>query len=256
MANDLVLNVGYILPMGYADLQADDKVPKYAKGQFGLIRDNFGVRLMHYMRNALAAGANAVAGGLYSRAADVPIASIDAGSTTTLIKKAAGFTASAQIDWLMYYKTNATTPGAAPEGETALITANTAGALTLDSKRPLSATPNAADAIVCYSLFDFIKSAVGDLAQNVFGVCVATSGITNGNWGVLQSFGFCPDVKFKAAVSLVAGKSVIADVEQVTASAASAESLLVGWAPEAVNATNASKTLIRVNVFDPTMASV
>lgn len=256
MANDLVLNPGMILPMGYADIQSDDKAPKYAKGQLGLVRDNFGVRILRYMHNALAAAANTTAGGLYSRAADVTPTQATGGTTTTLKFNAASFTAGALVDRVAYFKTNGTVAGAAPEGESATIASNDTTTLQLDPKRPLSATPNATgDTVVVFSLFDFIKAASGDLAPDVFGVGLATAGIANGNWGVLQAYGWCPDVKFKSGTALAAKKAVIADVEQVTASSTSGVSLFVGWLPEAVNATNGLKTLVFVNVFSPEMVS-
>lgn len=252
---DLIGHLGHIIPMGYADVQADHVTPVYRKGQFGLVIDDFGVRIFRYLHNKAASAANAVAGGLYSRAANVAIASIDTGSTTTLIKKAAGFTADAQIGWMAYYLTNNTTPGAAPEGETAIVTANTAGAATLDSGRPLSATPNAADAVTFLSLWDFIKSATGDLASNVFGVCVATAGITNGNWGLLQQYGLCPDVKCLSSAAQVAGKACIAQTEQVTVSSSSAVNLLVGIVMATIAGTNRGKSLIFLDLFSPSPVS-
>lgn len=260
MANALVSNVGTIIPMGVSDIEADDAqdaagrpTTGTAKGQLSLLRDDFGARIFRYMHNMN--GAVTLVGGLYSRAADVSIASIDAGSTTLLIKKAAGFTANALIGRAMYYKTNATTAGAAPEGETAIIASNTAGQLVLNANRPLTATPNAADAVVVYSLFDFIASASGNLVQDVFGIALARNGISNGNWGVVQCYGYCPDAKFKATTALAAGKALKADTEQVSASSTTAVSQLIGWAPEAVNNPNALKTLVFIDCFSHELLS-
>lgn len=252
MANDLVSHPGHILPMGYADMQADHAPdglgrPIYAKGQLGLVRDEFGVRILRYMHNKI--GSASVAGGLYSRAAEIAVASITSG-TTLSITKTGGFTAGALIGRVMYYKTNNTSAGVAPEGESAIIESNTADKLTLGSNRPLTATPNAGDAIQVHSLFDFIKSAAADLAVNVFGVGVATSGIADGNWGVLQVWGYCPDVKVRGA-AIAQNAAVVAHTEQVDNGASSASKLWVGWAPEAIAATNSGKALIFVNTFSP-----
>ena len=248
---DLIGHLGHIIPMGYSDAQADHATPVYRKGQYMLAIDDFGPRIFRYLHAKVAA----VAGGLYARSANVAIASIDSGSTTTLIKKAAGFTADPQIGWAAYYLTNNTTPGAAPEGETAIVTSNTAGAATLDSGRVLSATPNAADAVTFISLWDFIASATGNLNHNVFGVCVATNGITSGNWGVLQQYGLCPDVKCLSTAAQVAGKGCIAQTEQVTVSSTSAVNLLVGTVMATIAGTNRGKSLIFIDVWSPSPVS-
>lgn len=250
---DLVYKPGLILAMTFADLQADhtpDAVggTPVQKGQFGIVIDRYGPRFMRYMHNLKTSVT--LKGGLYSRAALVAIASIDAGSTTTSILKAAGFTANALIGRLLYVKT-ATVAGAAPENETAIIVANTAGVLTLDAGRPLSVAPPTATAVDVYSLFDFIAAASGDLNHNVFGIGIATNGIAAGNWGVLQVHGLCPDAKTNAGAVLTIAKAIIAGTEQVVVSSTSADNLLVGYAPFTVNSTNSGFAPVFIDVQSP-----
>lgn len=252
MGSATLLRPGLLLAMTYADMQADHVNPIHAPGQFGLVRDAFGVRIMKYMHNMAASAANAVMGGLYSRAANVTPTQATGGTTTSLVFNASSFTASALINRLAYVVTNGTTAGAAPEGESAVITANSTTTLTLDSAYPLSAAPNATgDTIIVYSLFDFIKAASGDLDHNVFGIAVATNGITNANWGVLQQFGYCPNAKCLSSAVLTVAKALIAGTEQVTVSATSADNLLVGFAPVTANSTNRGFALVHLNVFTP-----
>lgn len=255
MANDLVSHLGHIVPIGYADAQSDhgtDSVGRpnssYRKGQLMMSMDDFGPRIFRYMHNTI--GAVTKAGGLYSRAADVAVASIDA-STTLLIKKAAGYTASALIGWVANYITNNTSPGTAPEGESGIVVSNTAGVATLDSSRPLSATPNAADAVTFRSLFDFIAAASADKNHAVMGIAVATNGISDKNWGVLQQFGFCPDAKCKSNSALTTAVAIIAHTEQVTVSSTSADDLLIGYSPFTRGGTNSGKALVFIDVFSP-----
>jgi hypothetical protein len=251
---DMVLDPGLILAMVAQDVQANDLTPRMQPGQFTLLIDRIGgPRICRYMHNQLASALDAVAGGLYTRAAITAIASASAGGTTTSIVTS-GLTASAHVGKLAYVKT-ATVAGAAPEGEVGLITANSATVVTVDSRRPFSSAIIATTAVDIYPQWEFIKAAAGDLAWNVLGVCLATGGITNGNWGVLQSHGLCPDAKCLSSAVLTINKGVIAGTEQFTVSSTSAVSLLLGFAPVTVNSTNSGKAPVFVQVFSPTLVS-
>lgn len=251
---DLVLDPGLILAMTAQDVQANDVTPKMAPGQFTLLIDKLGgPRICRYLHNQLASSLDAVAGGLYTRAGITAIASAAAGGTTGTIVTT-GLTASAHVGKLAYVKT-ATVAGAAPEGEVGYITANSATVVTVDSRRPFSSAIITTTAVDIYPLWEFIKSAAGHLANNVFGVCLATNGITNGNWGVLQSHGFCPDAKVLSSAVLTIDKGVIAGTEQLTVSATSAVNLLLGYAPVTVNSTNSGKAPVFLQIYSPTLVS-
>lgn len=262
MGADLFLNPKYILPMGAADLKEDAPgtgaqsgaaTAGYPSrgggpGQIFYVQDDLGgFRICRFLHNKQ--GAATVAGQPYVRAAVVAISAIDAGSTTTLVKKAAGFTADALVRRLLYYVQNKIVNGAAPEGETAPIIANTAGQVQLDANEPLSAAPNTLDAIDVYSLYDFIVAAGGENAVDVFGISL--SPIADGNWGVIQSFGVCPNVKPKALITIAAGAPIVTDVAQVANGALSASKLWIGYAVRAVNNPNSGKMLAFLNCHAP-----
>jgi hypothetical protein len=251
-SQDTLLHPGLLLAMTYADLQADHATNIHAKGQFGLVRDDYGIRIMRYMHCMLASSLNASKGGLYSRAANVTPTQAAGSTTTHLTFNAASFTANALVGRIAHVVTNGGSAGVAPEGESGVITANGTATLELDSSMPLSAAPSATgDTIIVYSLFDFIKSAGGDLNHNVFGIAVATNGITNGNWGVLQQYGYCPNAKCKSNAAVTVAKALIADTEQVTVSSTSADNLLIGFAPVTGNSTNRGQILVFINTFAP-----
>jgi hypothetical protein len=255
MANPLFLHVGHILPMGYADLTADDPDPlpngvigsrKYAKGQLGFVRDDFGVRIFRYMHNKQ--GSATTAGVPYVRAAEVT-STAGSGSTTTVLKKTSGFTANALIGRLLYFKTNSVTPGAAPEGEVAPIVANDANSVTVDENYPFSAAANSGDTYEIHSIYDFIVTAGGENAVDVFGLSV--SPISDGNWGVVQQYGYCPGAVVSAAAIAKGATVVTTSTPGVGNGAASASKLWVGWAPIGVNSTNSGKMLVFMNVYAP-----
>src|SRR3989304_1489980 len=92
MANDMVLGVQHLIPVGTRDLLTDDNEPKYAKGQVTFVRDAFGVRIFKYLHNKI--GSATTAGQLVSRAANATISNATSGSTTTVTKTGAGWAAS------------------------------------------------------------------------------------------------------------------------------------------------------------------
>ena len=247
---DMVLDLGLLLPMTAQDVQANDVNPKMQQGQYTLLIDRLaGIRYCRYLHNQLASAADAVAGGLYSRAGITAIASAAAGGSTTTIVTT-GLTAGAHVGKLAYVKT-ATVAGAAPEGEISPIVSNSATVVTVDSRRPFSSAIIAATAVDIYPLYEFIKAAAGDLSHNVLGICLATNGISNGNWGVLQVHGLCQDAKVLSSAVLTIAKGIIAGTEQCTVSATSAVNLLIGYAPVTVNATNSGKAPVFIKVFSP-----
>ena len=142
--NDLFLHVGHVIPIGTADLKASHPTPQYRRGTFCYSSDDYGLRIFRYLLNRKAAAGSTLRGGLYSRAADVNVTlGATSGSTTTAIKKVGAWTANILVGRMYIHLTNATSAGAAPEGETSIVTANTADQLSLDSARPLSAAPEA-----------------------------------------------------------------------------------------------------------------
>lgn len=248
MANELFLNMGHIIPMGQADLLADDAKPIYAKGQLSFVRDAFGLRVFRYLRNATATAVGK--GELQSRAAAVTITNVDSGTVTSITQAALGATVDAYKDRLLICTDHNASAGAAPEGEVGVIVSNSATVINVDPKRPFSTAPLVNDDFSVYSLFDLKDGADGDLAINVMGIAMTAVG--SGNWGCWQSYGFCPDVLHKnAAVTL--GDPIVADVAQVGAFGADGQELWIGWSPNGMSADNVQlRALVRVNLFEGT----
>lgn len=262
--NDLFLHFGHIIPMGQSDLKADDAKPVYRKGQFSYVMDDYGLRIFRYLHNMK--GSAALQGGLYSRVADVSVTLTGpSGSTTTVIKKTGAWTAGVLVGRMYVHLGNVTSAGAAPEGETSIVVANDANSITLDAARPLSAAPSVGnDTTRVISLFDFAASAAGDLAApfgtngsavpNVMGIAMVALG--NTNWGVLQTYGICPDAKIKPSTAIAIGP-LVAETEQLTVAGATtlvSYKLVVGSMPYAIAAANASGFgTVWINVHSPAL---
>lgn len=261
-ANQLFLHMGHVIPMGQSDLLADDAVPKYRKGQFSYVMDDYGLRIFRYLHNMKLSSGVWIKGGLYSRSADVNVTlGATSGSTTTAIIKAAAWTANTLAGRIYIHLTNATSAGAAPEGETALVVSNTAGQINLDTARPLSAAPSVgADTTRVFSIFDVAAAASGDLAAggttvpNVMGIAMQTVAATD--WGVLQTYGMCPDALVKASTAIGPGP-VAADAEQATVATTTtlvSYRLVIGWCPYAITASNATGFgMYFINVHSPAL---
>lgn len=246
MPNELFLNLGHIIPVGQAELLADDLTPKYAKGQLSFTRDAFGVRIYRYMRNATA---TAVAKGeLQARAANTTITNIDSGTTTQITKAGSGWTVDAFKDRLLICTDDAGGAGAAPEGEVGVIVSNTATVINIDGNRPFSAATAVNDDFIVYSLFDLKDAADGDLARDCIGI--AMQAVSSGNWGMWQQYGFCPDTVYTAA-AVTAGDPIVAGAAAVAAFGTDGQELWVGWSPAGMAVDNATlKALAFVDLFD------
>ena len=246
--NDLFLHVGHVIPIGTADLKASHPTPQYRRGTFAYSSDDYGLRIYRYLLNRKASAGSTLRGGLYSRSADVNVTlGATSGSTTTSIKKVGAWTAGILVGRMYIHLTNATSAGAAPEGETSIVTANTADALSLDSSRPLSVAPSVgADTTRVFSLFDLAAAASGDLAApgtttpNVMGIAMAV--VDPAAWGMFQTYGLCPDALVKPSTAIGPGP-VAADVEQATIAPTTtlvSYRLVIGWCPYAITASNAT----------------
>jgi hypothetical protein len=240
---DSFLHPGFIIPIGQADLPANDQQPRMAKGMLSFVRDDYGLKIFRYVRNMKAAAAATVQGGLYTRSATVSVTlGASSGSTTLQLKKVGAFAQDTYVGRVAVMRTNATVGGTAPENEAALIVASTPDLLQLDAARPLTAAPSVgADVIDIVSIHDFAVSAAADLAPNIFGVALVP--LTSQYWGFLQGYGYNPIIACNAGAAIGAGVALTSDVERVVANAAGAGSSqhLVGFAISAVNATNSGK---------------
>lgn len=182
----------------------------------------FGYRRFQYLRCDQSGGCTA--GQLQSFKPNVSVANISGTHTTTSIETS-GLVANIHVGGILYCLDDAGGAGAAPEGQSAIITANTATVVTVGDA--FSAAPVDDDDFVIIFPWAVIDSADGDFASQVAGVAMAAH--DQYDWGWFQFEGIHPLVDAKAAgVTLPAGESVVADVATVTDGAGDAVDLRVG----------------------------
>jgi hypothetical protein len=90
---------------------------------------------------------------------------------------------------------------AAVAGETSIVVSNTSASVLIDSRHPFSAAPSAALELQLISTYNTELSASGDTNQTVRGVAIGQNGISTGNFGFVQSVGFCPRVNKDTATT-------------------------------------------------------
>lgn len=241
-----------LIPLGYADLNANDKPGSAATiiggtvraqgGAEGFYIDSFGIRYLRYVQNKR--GSALALGDVAIRKADIATFTTLSAATTTRLTKAAAFTANALVG-MAVTDSIASVAGAAPEGETALISANTANDLFLDNNFAFSVVPNVADTFQVWSPGWHADAAgAAALAENTLGVVVGASGIDDGNFGWVQFHGYCPLVAVtqvaiaKGAPIITAATAKVATSPTVTIANYNA---VIGFAPVAVGSTNSGK---------------
>ena len=182
-----------------------------------------GLRGFQYVRFHFAA----TAGEWCSQIGNVALANMT-GTATTSFTLASSMTADLYVDCLFRVKDDTGGAGAAPEGETARIIANTADVGTLHPDDELSAALASGDdgEIICPNRVE--QTAGGDQAYTVRGVALAAQ--TAYYYGWVQFYGLNPVAKFVAAGTAVTGaKGVIAaNSGLATVSSTSDRSLLIG----------------------------
>jgi len=220
---DLLLRAGNIIPVAKSTVQGDDVSPQQPLGTISFLNDAYGFRVLEYVHNI--SGAAALKGALLSRKADLAITDLVSGTTISVTDS--GLTANTMQGQILYIDDNADSAGAAPEGESGIITSNTTTTINIDAARPFTvATAVSDDVRVVYSSA-VVASADGDLTGIARGVVLANGGITNLQYGWIQRYGYCPDVTHKNN-ACVAGEPVVSDVSQVNAWGSDAVSLWVG----------------------------
>jgi hypothetical protein len=186
---DLVLDIGSITGLSMSDINGSADVPRARPGTITFIVDAFGYKVMKYIKNL--SGSAFVMGDLVSKPADVAVGTISAGSTTTSIVTT-GLTADVHAGKMLYILDNADSAGAAPEGEVAIVTGNTAALIRLDAARPFGTSPAASDTGVLISTWQAKDAADGEDSFLVHGVVVASGGISDTHFGWVQTEGVCP----------------------------------------------------------------
>lgn len=218
-------------------LNASDTSAKDEKGAVRWSYDPvFGIRGFQYVRFDQSGGADK--GQLVKYSPLTTITNITSGTTTTITTS--GLTANILVDGILRCSDDAGGAGAAPEGEQALITANTATLITIDSNDAFSVSPAVNDDFTVELPWSVADTAAGDTAVLVAGVVLTDQ--DQYDWGWVQFAGLCPEVNCIAAgTAITAAKSLIADTNVVTNGSTSAVELRVGYTKTGIS----SDTVLR-----------
>lgn len=208
----------------------------------GAIREDyhpiFGPRRFEYVRFDQSGGADL--GQIVSSRANVAINNITAGTTTTITTSA--LTANDLVGGLLRCIDDAGAAGAAPEGESGVIVANTATLVTIASDDAFSAAAAVNDDFIVILPGSVIDSAAGDVSVNVRGVVMAAQDQYDYGW--IQFKGLHPAVNAVAAgTTVTVGKSLIVDTNVVTNGSSSALTLLVGFARSTLTTDTVLRTM-------------
>ena len=229
-------------------LDAADTTPKE---RLGTVRWDdhpvFGRRGFKYLRCHQSGGHTA--GVIASFLAPVAINNISSGTTTTITTS--GLTADIYVGGLLRCLDDAGAAGAAPEGEIAVITANTATVVTIDTNDAFSAAPAVNDDFTIVMPFACQTAAAGDVAGRVAGVAMTT--IAQYSYGWYQFFGINPSVQAIAAGTAITTEKGIITANSGLASdgSTSAPSLLIGVALATLTSdTVLRRALVKLNCGD------
>ena len=236
-----VLHLGFMIPVGPQDIEADDLTAKMRPGSYSLAVDDFGEHIFRYGRNR--AGAAVSLGDFVSRAGDTNATTVLTASTGTTTRAGivgAALTASAEVGNLLVVVNNNSSTGAAPEGEIGVIVSNTTGYINIDAARPFTTAVAASDILWVIGTWN-TEYSVGlptpDTAFTVFGCVVAQNGIASLNFGLYGVWGIVPQANYSSGGATVGQPLVIASTSaECTAQATAAIRDIIGFALAAVTA--------------------
>lgn len=186
------------------------------------------------------------------------ISNIDSGSTTHATK-AAGFTANQNEGAVCWVMDNASSAGAAPENEMALIMRNTADVLTFDDRfPPLTAALEVSDDLEIDYNWQIEDAAQSDTASTVQGVVARKDGIPDTYFGWVQFFGKCRALTVSAAIAidqpLEAGAARLA---AIASGGSQTGAVIVGKSRSTIKADSVSDfALVFIACGDHTMGNV
>ncbi len=204
-------------------LNASDASPLEIKGSIRFtIDDRFGLRGFKYVRFDQSGGA--LQGELVKKLANVSIANILSGTTTSITTT--GLTADKLVGGILCCLDDAGAAGAAPEGEKAMIIANSTTLVEIDPLDAFSVAPAVNDDFMVVLPWATQDSADGDSAGMVQGVAMADQ--DQYDWGWVQFLGINPHVLVKASTAIPVDESVVADAATVNDGAADAADLRIG----------------------------
>lgn len=210
--NDLVFRLANLMGMGMADINTDTAASHHRPGALYHCVDAFGPRILKYVQNQ--SGSAVAKGELLRHPANTAVNNISAGTVTSATTT--GLTIDDHQGKLFYVLDNDDTAGAAPEGETSIVSTNSATVVTAEAGYPFSVALAVNDDVVLISTYQVEDAADNDLAVDVAGVVVGLDGFADNNFGWVQKEGFCVcGVTATTTVSrnpLVAGAALVAEL--------------------------------------------
>jgi len=233
---NLFVNVQSLSGIAGSDLNADELDSSISQnpGRIAFISDAFGFRVFRFTRTQQSGGMSK--GELAKRVTDVTGTVTNVAgelNDTTHLADTTNFTADNEVGKLCVITDDNGGAGAAPEGEVAIVTANTTTQLILDNQYPFSAAVAVSDTYTNLAVNLHDDSTDGDLAIDVQGLVMADRSADR--WGWNQIYGFNPGALYTTAA--VTGRDpVVADAASLLDFGSDAESLWVGYCPVAVGA--------------------
>lgn len=233
-----VLHLGFMIPVGQQDIEANDLKATMRGGTYGLVVDAYGERILRYCCNR---DANFSLGDIVSRVGNTNAALVVTASTGTTTRAGivgAALTASDHIGNILYVQGNNDSAGAAPEGENSIIVSNTTGYVNINAARPFTTAVAASDILWIIGTFN-TEFSVGlptpDISMTVYGCVVGQSGISDNQYGWVQSWGYVPQCNYSSSGATIAQPLIVASTTAECLGQSSASLLnIIGYAPVAV----------------------
>lgn len=246
---DIYLNLGHLSGLGMSDLNRDDVLPYMRPGTVAWVTDAYGPRLVKYIKCLQSGGV--AKGELMAYCSDganvisTSVANITSGTTTSFVTS--GLTADRHNGMISYVLDKAAVAGAAPEGESSIVSKNTATVVTLDAHYPYSTALAVNDDIELIATYQVEDAADGDEAWTCVGVVLAKDGISANNYGWVQLEGVTPALSIASSAE---GDPVVADAAAVGPFGTDGQELWVGTALSTLSTDEALKQLpIRVQLW-------
>lgn len=235
---DAFLNFGMLHGRAVSDIFAKyafTSVDKPDLGELVFAKDDFGLRIFKAVRIMQSAGMTQ--GELADRVADVTgtvTAATGETNNTTHLADTTNFTANNEEGKVCQINVAG---AAAPEGECALITDNSASQLTFDSQYPLSAAPESGDTYSDWGIHHADDAASGTDQINVMGI-VMSDPDTTGDIAWLQIYGFHPGATVDASgPAITAGLAGVAGAAGILPRNAETSEDFIGYFPMATSST-------------------
>ena len=231
---DGLVRLGNLLPAGNKALTETSSTPTVTPGTMAFMNDVFGLRIFRYGRIMTAQTAGALVDRVAAKTGTVT-GSLGTGvnDTTRLTASAFAATIGDEVGKILQVNVSG---GAAPEGETGIIVANTATRVTLDSLYPLSAAAAIGGTFTCWAINQWDDAAADVNRIDVGGIVMGAPAAKDYGW--MQIYGFHPAVQVDAASpAITAGMAGVAGTGKVTGWVAQTTQDYIGYFPMGTSTT-------------------